>query len=126
MPEPSHSDREKAARLPSWLAQTRLVQSVELRWEVHFRCQFCGAAKTWRRDVMLGRLRPALNATFAQIHKKTRCPRCGGALPIMSVTGVRDPGPMAAGWRRALVEELIDLGLNPADYGYGLRPRGDG
>lgn len=123
MPEPSDSDREKAARLPDWFASSRLVEALERDWEIHFRCQYCGASRTWRRDVMLGRAQKALGFTMAEIQRRARCSRCQAPMPIMSMTGVRELGGHAPRARDALIHTLLDAGLNPADYGYGWRRR---
>ncbi|WP_269715694.1 hypothetical protein [Caulobacter sp. NIBR2454] len=123
MPESSESDRRKAAALPDWFAKARLVQALEYRWEIYLRCQFCGATKTWRRDIMLGRLRKSLNMTFAEIQRRARCERCQGAMPIMGTSGPQEPGSCADVWRREVIEVLLDAGLSPADYGYGWRPQ---
>lgn len=122
MPEPSDSDRRKAAQMEPWLASSRLVDALERGWEVHFQCQFCGTTKTWRRDVMLGRARGLLQESFAAIQRKATCPRCPGRLPIIRISGIQDPGPRAEPLRWALISTLIDAGLNPSDYGYGWRP----
>lgn len=121
VPEPSESDRRKAARLEPWLADARLVDALERGWEVHFRCQFCGATKTWRRDTMLGRSRGLLGKTFAEIQRQAACPRCGGRLPIVWISGVKDPGPDAERLRWGLINTLLDAGLSPGDYGFGWR-----
>ncbi len=123
MPEPSDSDRRKAAELPAWFANTRLVQALEYQWELHFRCQFCGATRTWRRDTMLGRMRTSLNATLGAIQARARCHRCRHGQAIMTMTGLQDPGPYADAYRRQVVETLLEADLNPADYGYGWRPQ---
>lgn len=121
MPEPSDSDRRKAAQLEPWLASARLVDALERGWEIHFRCQYCGATKTWRRDTMLGRARDFLGATFAEIQRKAVCPRCPGRLPVLWMSGVKDPGPQAERLRYALIDTLLEAGLSPEAYGYGWR-----
>jgi DNA-directed RNA polymerase subunit RPC12/RpoP len=122
MPEPSDSDRRKAAQMEPWLAGARLVDALERGWEIHFRCQYCGTTKTWRRDTMLGRARPLLGDTFDQIQRKAACPRCPGRLPILWMSGVQDPGPQAERLRWDVINTLLDAGLSPSDYGYGWRP----
>jgi hypothetical protein len=122
MPEPSDSDRRKAAQMEPWLASSRLVDALERGWEVHFRCQYCGTTKTWRRDVMVGRARGLLGETFAAIQRKAACPRCPGRLPIIWISGIQEPGARAEQLRWALISTLLDAGLNPSDYGYGWRP----
>ncbi len=123
MPEPSDSDRRRAAELAPELARARLVDAFERGWEIHFRCQFCGATKTWRRDTMLGRARGLLGVTFVEIQRRTVCPRCPGRAPIITMSGVIDPGNAEAR-RWATVSALLDAGLDPGAYGYGWRPAG--
>lgn len=122
MPEPSDSDRRKAAQMEPWLAQARLVDALERGWTLHFRCQFCGASRTWHRDTMLGRARRLLGATLADVQAKAACPRCPGRMPILTMSGVRDPGPQAQRLREAVICDLLDAGLNPSALGYGWRP----
>ena len=121
MPEPSDADRRKAAQLHPLFAKARLVDALERGWEIGFRCQYCGTGKTWRRDVMLGRARRYLNCTMAEIQARLPCPRCPGRLPIMTMSGVIEPGD-AERRRWATVSLLLDAGLNPTDYGYGWTP----
>ncbi|MEW6390215.1 MAG: hypothetical protein AB1542_07255 [Pseudomonadota bacterium] len=123
MPEPSDADRRKAARLDPAFAGARLIDALERGWEIGFRCQYCGAGKTWRRDTMLGRARRYLNCTMAEIQARLPCPRCPGRMPIMTMSGVIDPGDAEAR-RWATVSLLLDVGLNPTDYGYGWAPPG--
>jgi hypothetical protein len=120
MPEPSASDRRKAAALDPWFAEARLVDALERGWEIHFRCQYCGTAKTWRRDTMLGRAKGLLNATMTQLQARALCPRCPGRMPIVWMSGVIDPGD-AEGRRSRLIETLLEAGLTPGDYGYAWR-----
>jgi len=118
VPEPSDADRRKAAQIAAPFDKARLVDALERGWEITFRCQYCGSSKTWRRDVMLGRARKLLNLTMPQIQAKVSCPRCPGRMPALSFSGLMTPAdPDRARW--ALIETLIDAGLNPTDYGYG-------
>jgi len=123
MPEPSDSDRRRAAALDPQLAGSRLIDALERGWEIGFRCQYCGTGKTWRRDVMLGRARRYLNCTLAEIQARIPCPRCPGRLPIITISGLINP-PDLAQRRWATVMALLDAGLNPTDYGYGWRSDG--
>ncbi|NGM49308.1 hypothetical protein G5B46_06790 [Caulobacter sp. 602-2] len=121
MPERSDAQRRKAAELSPEFAQVRLVEAFEREWEIGFECLHCGARRTWRRDVMLGRARRLLNATMAQIKAKAVCPRCPGRPPAMSFSGLMHPAdPERARWRA--VEALLEAGINPSDYGYGYQP----
>jgi hypothetical protein len=121
MPEPSDADRRKAARLDPAIADARLIDALERGWEIGFRCQYCGAGRTWRRDTMLGRARRYLNCTMAEIQARLPCPRCPGRMPIITMSGVIDPGDtQARRWATAAL--LLNAGLNPADYGYGWTP----
>lgn len=122
MPEPSARDREKMAALDPAFAGRRLVEALEHGWEIHFRCLYCGTSKTWRRDTYLGKARPLLNATMAEIQKKAACPRCPGRMPVMSFSGVLNHGDGGERARHAMISTLLDAGLNPSDYGYGYRP----
>lgn len=122
MPELSDQQRRKLAQLDPWLASARLIDALERRWEIHFRCTACGATKTWRRDTMLGRARGLLGATMAEIQRRTPCPQCAARMPAMSVSGVIDPGPAAERLRWELISTLIDAGLKPTDYGIGWQP----
>lgn len=124
MPELSDRQREKAATLESWFATTRLVVALERKWELHFQCLTCGATKTWRRDTMLGRARPLLNCTMADIQRRVPCPQCGRRRPRIRMSGTLDPGPHADQFRMELITTLLDVGLSPTDYGYGWRPPG--
>ena len=72
---------------------------------------------------MLGRARPLLGLTMAQIQKRTPCPRCGYRMPAMAPSGgVLEPGDLAEQFRWEVITALSEAGLNPADYGYGWRP----
>ncbi len=123
MPEPSARDREKAAQLDPAFANRRLVDALERGWEIEFRCQYCGSSKTWRRDVMLGRARRYLGMTMVEIQARAVCPRCPGRSPIMSFSGVLEPGDME---RRSwdLINTLLDSGVDPTALGYGWRAPG--
>jgi hypothetical protein len=120
MPEPSARDRERAAQLDPAFANRRLVDALERGWEIEFRCQYCGSSKTWRRDVMLGRARRCLGMTMVEIQARAVCPRCPGRSPIMSFSGVLEPGDME---RRSwvLINTLLDAGVDPTSLGYGWR-----
>ncbi len=124
MPEPSASDRRKAAQLDRWLSSARLVDALERGWELTFRCQFCGTSKAWRRDTMLGRARHLLGLTLEEIQRRVPCPRCPGRMPSLTMSGVLDPGTHGDRQRWAVIFTLLDAGLNPGDYGYGWRPPG--
>lgn len=123
MPEPSARDRQKAAQLDLAFANRRLVDALERGWEIEFRCQYCGASKTWRRDVMLGRARAYLGMTMADIQARAVCQRCPGRLPIMSFSGVMEPSDMERR-RWALINTLLDAGLDPTALGYGWQAPG--
>ena len=120
MPEPSDSDRRKAAALDPRFAQSRLIEALERGWEIGFRCQYCGASRTWGHDIMLGRARRYLNCTMAQIQACIPCPRCPGRLPIMTQSGVVNPPDLERRQGR-VVQALREAGLDPSDYGYGRR-----
>jgi len=60
MPEPSVRDREKMSKIDATFASLRLVDALERGWGITFRCQYCGAGKTWRRDTFIGRARHVL------------------------------------------------------------------
>lgn len=121
MPEPSERERHKMVELDPWVARTRLVRVLELKGEVHFKCAECFATKTWRRDTMLGRARRLLKHTFAEIQRRTPCPRCGARLPAITVSGPTDAGPFAEQYRWDVITALTEAGLNPDEYGYGWR-----
>jgi hypothetical protein len=118
MPEPSDNDRRKASQLDPAFANYRLVDALERGWEIGFRCQYCGATKTWRRDIMLGRAKAYLGRTMAQIQAHAVCPRCPGRMPIMSMSGVVHPTDMdRRHWE--LINALLDAGIDPTSLGYG-------
>jgi hypothetical protein len=112
------------AQLDHQFAAIRLVEALEKGWEITFRCHYCGATKTWRRDTFLGRARKLLGATMAEIQRKVVCPRCPGHMPIMTFSGVLDLGAGAERARHAMITTLLDAGLNPSDFGYGYPPAG--
>lgn len=123
MPEPSDNDRRKAAALDPTFAKARLVDALERGWEIEFRCQYCGATKTWRRDVMLGRARAYLGLTMAEIQARAVCQRCPGRFPIMSMSGVVQPNDMDRR-RWELINALLDARIDPSSLGYGWKPPG--
>lgn len=123
MPELSDPQRRKMAQLEPRFAALRLVDALERKMEIVFRCTACGTSRSWRRDVMLGRARSLLAMTMAQIQRRTPCPRCGDRIPAMAPGGgVLDPGDLAEQFRWEAVTALSEAGLDPADYGYGWRP----
>jgi len=124
VPELSDQQRRKLVELEPWFASARLIDALERRWEIHFRCTGCGATKTWRRDTFLGRARPLLGCTMAEIQKRTPCPHCGGRIPAMVASGVIDPGDGVDRLRWELINALVDAGLKPMDYGIGWAPAG--
>ena len=86
MPEPSSSDRRKAARLKPDVASALLIDCVELGHDVHFKCQYCGMERTWgRRDMLSVRVRPRLAWPMDRIQAAATCPvrGCGGGMPIL-------------------------------------------
>ena len=126
MPELSDQQRRKMAELDPGFARLRLVDALERKMEILFRCTACGASRSWRRDTMLGRARRLLGATMTEIQKRTPCPRCGYRMPAMAPSGgVLDPGDLAERFRWEVITALSDAGLNPGDYGYGWRPPQD-
>lgn len=123
MPELSDQQQRKIAELEPWFASARLIDALELGWEIHFRCPACGTKKTWRKEVMLGRARALLPTTMAEIQRRTPCPRCGRRGPAMAASGMCNPTPeMAERLRWELINTLIDAGLKPNDFGIGWRP----
>jgi hypothetical protein len=119
MPEPSDADRRRAAQLDPQFARARLIDALERGWEIGFRCQYCGASSTWRREIMLGRAKRYLNCTMAEIQTRLPCPRCPGRMPVMTMSGLIAPAPSQH--RRHAVRLLLQhAGLDPVDYGYGL------
>jgi len=124
MPELSDQQRRKLMALDPKLAAARLVDLLERQCELSFRCLACGTTKTWRRDTMLGRARPLLGLTLAQIQRRTPCPRCGAHLAQLGVSGVWEPGELAERLRWRTIEALREAGVDPAALGYGWRPGG--
>lgn len=128
MPEPSDSDRRKAATLPPDVAATLLIDCVELGYDIRFRCQYCGMERTWSRRDMLGqRLRARLTWSLARIQKAVSCPvrTCGGPMPVLSLLkgGYQDGKHAEPARRRAwLIETLLDAGIAPADVGLAWTP----
>lgn len=122
MPELSDQQRRKLAELEPEFAKARLVDALELRWDIHFRCLACGSTRTWRRDTMLGRARALLGRTMAEIQRRAVCPRCDRRMPQMWFGGVKGAGPLADRYRSELITTLLDAGLAPTDYGIGWQP----
>jgi hypothetical protein len=124
MPEPSASDRRKAAQLAHEVASTLLIDCVELGYDISFKCQYCGMERTWGRREMLGaRLRSCLAWPVSRLQRAAVCPQrgCGGPMPILRLMrgGYRDGFdredlPRRQAW---LVETLLDAGIMPADVG---------
>ncbi|KQZ31745.1 hypothetical protein [Caulobacter sp. Root1472] len=124
MPEPSASDRQKAAQLPPDVAAMRLVDCLELGHDIRISCQYCGMARSWgRREMLSTKLRLRLAWPLARVQRAVVCPvrGCGGPMPIMRLMkgGYQDGFDRAdAGRRQAwLVETLLDAGILPADAG---------
>ena len=123
MPEPSQSDRGKAAQLQPALAATRLVDCLERGWDVQFRCQYCGMERTWGRREFLGqRLRKRLARTIAQVQARVFCPQrgCGGHWPIVRLMqgGYQDAQTDTPALQRShLVTLLLDAGVLPEEVG---------
>lgn len=123
MPEPSESDRRKAARLQPAMAATRLVDCLERGWDVQFRCQYCGMERTWGRREFLGqRLRKRLARTIAQVQAGVFCPQrgCGGHWPIVRLMrgGYQDAQADTPATQRAhVVTMLLDAGVLPEEVG---------
>lgn len=123
MPELSDAQRRKMVELTPRFATARLVDALELNWEITFRCMACGTSKTWRRDTFLGKAKRLLGSTMAEIQRRTPCPRCGSRMPQMIFNGMDGPGPLADQLRYELINTLIDAGLKPTDYGIGWVPQ---
>lgn len=130
MPEPSASDRRKAAQLKPDIATMMLIDCVELGHDLRFTCQYCGMARTWGRSDMLGaRLRRSLAWSIDRIQKAAICPvrGCGGPMPIVQVLkgGYEDGFDRSdVGRRRAwLVETLLDAGIMPEAVGFSSHGR---
>lgn len=123
MPEPSESDRRKAAQLPAAVADTRLVDCLAQGLDVRFKCQYCGMERTWaRRDFLGQRLRKRLTWTLARSQAAVFCPQrgCGGHRPIVRLTqgGYRDEHAGTPEARRAhVVTMLLDAGVLPEEVG---------
>ncbi|SFK41062.1 hypothetical protein [Caulobacter sp. UNC279MFTsu5.1] len=129
MPEPSASDRRKAAALKDEVASTLLIDCVELGHDVWFKCQYCGMERTWGRREMLGsKLRVRLAWPLDRIQRAVVCPirGCGGPMPIIRLMqgGYQDGFDRADATRRRawLIEALLDAGIMPADVGLAWTP----
>lgn len=122
MPELSDQQRRKMVELDPRFAAARLVDALELKWEIIFKCATCGTSRTWRRDTYLGRARPLLGLTMAEIQRRTPCPRCGRRMPQMGFSGTDGPGPFADQLRYELINTLVEAGLKPTDYGICWAP----
>ena len=125
MPEPSASDRRKAAGLGLQLAATRLVDCLENGEDIRFKCQYCGTTKTWGRWELTTTHRDRLGMTLADIQARARCPRCPGRVPILALLkgGYQDRSlPTAEARRLWLVDMLLDLGIDPGPLGYAHQP----
>jgi hypothetical protein len=123
MPEPSESDRRKAARLQPAMAATRLVDCLARGWDVQFRCQYCGMERTWGRREFLGqRLRKRLARTIAQVQASVFCPQrgCSGHWPIVRLMqgGYQDAQADTPAAQRAHVATmLLGAGVLPEEVG---------
>lgn len=124
MPEPSDSDRRKAAQLSPDVAATLLIDCVELGHDVWFKCQFCGMERTWgRREMLSRRLRKYLAWPMDKIQRAVVCPvrGCGGPVPILRLLkgGYQDGFDRSDARRRRawLIETLLDAGIMPGDVG---------
>lgn len=127
MPEPSASDRRKAADLGVQLAATRLVDCLEHGEDIRFKCQYCGTTKTWGRWELTTVHRDRLGLTLAEVQAKARCPRCPGRMPVITLLkgGYQDrPTPTEAARRSWLIELLLECGIDPGPLGYAWRPLG--
>lgn len=124
MPEPSDSDRRKAAQLDKELAALRLVDCLENGWDIRLRCQYCGTTKTWGRREMLGRLRARLGLTMDKIQPLAICPRCPGRMPQMQIQNgsYLDAPPFdPTTRRRRVIDMLLDARVAPDSLGYGWK-----
>lgn len=119
MPELSDQQRRKLMALEPHYAQARLVDLFERKCELTFRCLACGTSKTWRRDTMLGRARPLLGLTLAEIQRRTPCPRCGAHLAQLTVSGVWEPQDLAERFRWEAIDALREAGVDPQALGLG-------
>jgi len=54
---------------------------------------------------------------MVEIQRRVVCPRCPGHMPIMTFSGVLDPGAEAESLRNEVITTLLDAGLQPRDYG---------
>lgn len=124
MPEPSPSDRRKAAQLTPDVASTLLIDCVELGYDIRFMCQYCGMERTWgRRDMLSRRLRARLAWPMDRIQAAVACPvpGCGGHMPILRLMqgGYQDGFDRAdiACRRSWLIETLLDASIMPSDVG---------
>jgi hypothetical protein len=123
MPEPSESDRRKAAQLPPAVADARLVDCLAQGLDVRFQCQYCGMERTWTRQDFLGRrLRRRLAWTLARSQASVFCPQrgCGGHRPIVRLMkgGYHDDhADTPEGQRAHVVTMLLDAGVLPEEVG---------
>ncbi|ADG10943.1 hypothetical protein B7G68_12735 [Caulobacter segnis] len=124
MPELSDQQRRKLMALEPHYAQVRLVDLFERKCELSFRCLACGTSKTWRRDTMLGRARPLLGLSLAEIQRRTPCPRCGAHLAQLTVSGVWEPAELAERFRWEAIDALREAGVDPQALGFGWRAPG--
>lgn len=127
MPEPSASDRRKAADLGFQLAATRLVDCLEQGEDIRFKCQYCGTTKTWGRWELTTAHRDRLGMTLAEVQARVHCPRCPGRMPAVALLkgGYQDrPTSTEADRRSRLIELLLDCGIDPGPLGYAWRPPG--
>lgn len=126
MPEPSASDRRKAAQLPPDVADMRLIDCLELGHDIRISCQYCGMERTWgRRELLSTRLRPRLAWPLSRVQRAAVCPvrGCRGPMPIMRLMngGYQDGFDRADAIRRQawLIETLLNASILPADAGVG-------
>jgi hypothetical protein len=123
MPEPSESNRRRAAQLPPEVATMRLVDCLAQGLDVRFQCQYCGMERTWTRRQFLGqRLKRRLAWTLAQSQANVFCPQrgCGGHRPIVRLFkgGYRDNHADTPEAQRAhLVTLLLDASVLPEEAG---------
>lgn len=131
MPEPSPSDRRKAAQLPPDVATMRLVECLEHGHDIRIKCQYCGMERTWgRREFLSPRLRSRLAWPLDRVQRAMVCPvrGCRGPMPIIRLMkgGYQDGFDRADVARRRawLIEALLDAGIMPADVGLASTPAG--
>lgn len=124
MPEPSASDRMKAAQLAPDVATMLLVDCIEHGHDVRIMCQYCGMERTWgRREMLSTKLRARLSWPLDRIQRALVCPvrGCGGPMPIVRLMkgGYQDGFDRSDGRRRRawLIETLLDAGIMPGDVG---------